>query len=190
MVLVTPKKPDHRSHILDLPSIDNTRACTLTMVDSKMDPSVETCCEDEYLVGSLTASSQTLSWAEEQLQGLLGAPSAGISCDALSMSSLICSASFVCPRCASCTATCIATDCRLFQNAVPAVLVAGHGPFCWGPTAAAAAHNAVILESIARMAHYTVTLGKDAQPIANELRDKHFLRKHGRGAYYGQVKAK
>jgi L-ribulose-5-phosphate 4-epimerase len=84
--------------------------------------------------------------------------------------------------------------CRLFQqldpNAVPAVLVAGHGPFCWGPTAAAAAHNAVILESIARMAYYTVTLGKDAQPITNELRDKHFLRKHGRGAYYGQVKDK
>ena len=84
--------------------------------------------------------------------------------------------------------------CRLFQqldpNGVPAVLVAGHGPFCWGPTAAAAAHNAVILESIARMAYYSVTLGKDAQPITSELRDKHFLRKHGRGAYYGQVKAK
>lgn len=84
--------------------------------------------------------------------------------------------------------------CRLFQqldpNAVPAVLVAGHGPFCWGPTVAAAAHNAVILELIARMAYYTVTLGKDAQPITSELRDKHFLRKHGRGAYYGQVKAK
>lgn len=84
--------------------------------------------------------------------------------------------------------------CRLFQqldpNAVPAALVAGHGPFCWGPTAAAAAHNAVILEAIARMAYYTVTLGNDAQPISSELHDKHFLRKHGRGAYYGQVKAK
>jgi L-ribulose-5-phosphate 4-epimerase len=84
--------------------------------------------------------------------------------------------------------------CRLFQQldpiAVPGVLVAGHGPFCWGPTVVAAAHNAVILESIARMAYYTVTLGKDAQPITSELRDKHFLRKHGRGAYYGQVKAK
>jgi len=68
------------------------------------------------------------------------------------------------------------------------VLVAGHGPFCWGPTATAAAHNAVILESLARMAYYTVTLAKDAQPIAAELHDKHFFRKHGRGAYYGQVK--
>jgi len=82
--------------------------------------------------------------------------------------------------------------CRLFQqldpNAVPGVLVAGHGPFCWGPTVAAAAQNAVILESIARMAYYTLTLAKDAQPIASELHDKHFLRKHGPGAYYGQVK--
>lgn len=84
--------------------------------------------------------------------------------------------------------------CRLFQRldpkAVPAVLVAGHGPFCWGPTASAAAHTAVILESIARMAYYTVTLAKDALPIASELHDKHFLRKHGHGAYYGQVQGK
>ena len=84
--------------------------------------------------------------------------------------------------------------CRLFQNldpnSVPAVLVAGHGPFCWGPTATAAAHNAVILESIARMAYYTVTLAGDVQPIASELRDKHFFRKHGHGSYYGQVKDK
>jgi len=82
--------------------------------------------------------------------------------------------------------------CRLFEqldpNAVPGVLVAGHGPFCWGATATAAAHNAVILESLARMAYYTLTLAKDAQPIATELHDKHFLRKHGPSAYYGQVK--
>ena len=78
--------------------------------------------------------------------------------------------------------------CRRFQqldpDAVPAVLVAGHGPFCWGPTAGAAAHNAVILESVARTAYYTVTLAEGVQPIADELHDKHFLRKHGRGAYY------
>ena len=84
--------------------------------------------------------------------------------------------------------------CHLFQNldpnSVPAVLVAGHGPFCWGPTATAAAHNAVILESIARMAYYTVTLAGDVQPIASELHDKHFFRKHGHGSYYGQVKDK
>jgi L-ribulose-5-phosphate 4-epimerase len=83
--------------------------------------------------------------------------------------------------------------CRYFcdrnPDAVPAVLVAAHGPFCWGPTPAAAAHNAVVLESIAKMAYHTVTLS-DPQPIARELHDKHFLRKHGREAYYGQVKAK
>ena len=83
--------------------------------------------------------------------------------------------------------------CRHFNevdpDAVPAVLVSGHGPFCWGATAAVAAHNAVILESVARMAYYTLTIAPDAQPIASHLRDKHFLRKHGKNAYYGQEKA-
>ena len=83
--------------------------------------------------------------------------------------------------------------CRHFNevdpDAVPAVLVAGHGPFCWGTSAAVAAHNAVILESVARMAYYTLTIAPDAQPIASHLRDKHFLRKHGKNAYYGQEKA-
>lgn len=68
---------------------------------------------------------------------------------------------------------------------VPAVLVASHGPFCWGRTPAEAAHNGVILEEIAHMAYITVTLGRDV-PIPSPLLDKHFLRKHGTGAYYGQ----
>lgn len=68
----------------------------------------------------------------------------------------------------------------------PAVLVAGHAPFCWGPTPAEAAHTAVILEELARMAYYTVTLNTAAQPISPSLHDKHFLRKHGPGSYYGQ----
>jgi len=84
--------------------------------------------------------------------------------------------------------------CRLFRkldsDAVPAVLVASHGPFCWGPTPAAAAHNAVILESLARTAYYTATLAKDCKPISRQLHDKHFLRKHGRNAYYGQEKSR
>ncbi len=84
--------------------------------------------------------------------------------------------------------------CRLFRqldpDAVPAVLVAGHGPFCWGTTAAAAAHHAVILESVARMAYYTRTLAEETSPISRTLHDKHFLRKHGQDAYYGQVKTK
>lgn len=70
--------------------------------------------------------------------------------------------------------------------AVPAVLVANHGPFAWGPDARAAAHNAVILEAVARMAYFALGINRDAQPISNALHNKHFLRKHGAKAYYGQ----
>lgn len=70
--------------------------------------------------------------------------------------------------------------------AVPSVLVAGHAPFCWGPTPGAAAHNAVILEEVAWMAYHTLVINSAAEGLADTLRDKHFLRKHGAGAYYGQ----
>jgi len=69
---------------------------------------------------------------------------------------------------------------------VPAVLVAGHGPFCWGPSAAEAAHNAVILEYVAEMAYYSVTIADAAEELHPAHLDKHFLRKHGVSAYYGQ----
>jgi L-ribulose-5-phosphate 4-epimerase len=82
--------------------------------------------------------------------------------------------------------------CRLFDqlgtDSIPAVLVAGHAPFCWGATPADASHNAVILESVARMAYYTLGIAPKATPLARELHDKHFLRKHGSSAYYGQPK--
>ncbi len=74
----------------------------------------------------------------------------------------------------------------LSADRLPAVLVSGHGPFAWGATASAAAHNAVVLEELARMAFLTVTLNGSVMPIAAALHDKHFLRKHGPGAYYGQ----
>ena len=81
--------------------------------------------------------------------------------------------------------------CRRFDelgtDSIPGVLVAGHAPFCWGETAADAAHNAVILESVARMAYYTIGINSNAPPIARELHDKHYLRKHGSKAYYGQT---
>lgn len=67
-----------------------------------------------------------------------------------------------------------------------AILVAGHGPFCWGTSAADAAHVAVVLEEIARMAYSAMLLNPSVQPISDALRDKHFLRKHGPDAYYGQ----
>lgn len=71
---------------------------------------------------------------------------------------------------------------------VPAVLVANHGPFCWGPDVEAAAHNAVILEAVARMALHTLRINPDANPLGCALHDKHYLRKHGFDAYYGQTK--
>ena len=70
----------------------------------------------------------------------------------------------------------------------PAVLVNGHAPFCWGPSPSEAARTAVILEEIARMAYYTVTLNAAAEPISQKLHDRHFLRKHGPQSYYGQPK--
>lgn len=79
---------------------------------------------------------------------------------------------------------------ELDPESAPAVLVAGHGPFTWGASAADAAHHAVILESIARMAYYTGNLSASASPISNELLSKHFLRKHGNTAYYGQGASK
>ena len=82
--------------------------------------------------------------------------------------------------------------CRAFAgldpDSIPAVLVAGHAPFCWGPSAAEAAHNAVILEYVAKMASHTISIDAESRPLARELHDKHFLRKHGHNAYYGQVK--
>ncbi len=75
-------------------------------------------------------------------------------------------------------------------DVIPAVLVANHGPFAWGKDAATAAHNAVVLESIARMAYFTTTLNQRAAPITSALHDRHFLRKHGRNAYYGQAEEK
>ena len=68
----------------------------------------------------------------------------------------------------------------------PAVLVAGHAPFCWGKTPAEAAHIAVIVEEIAFMASQTLAANPKARPISKHLHDKHFLRKHGPSAYYGQ----
>jgi L-ribulose-5-phosphate 4-epimerase len=68
----------------------------------------------------------------------------------------------------------------------PAVLVRGHAPFCWGQTPAEAAHHADILEQVAAMALQTLAVNPKAAEIPVPLRDRHFLRKHGPGAYYGQ----
>jgi L-ribulose-5-phosphate 4-epimerase len=71
---------------------------------------------------------------------------------------------------------------------VPAVLVRSHASFCWGKTVAQAVECAEVLESVARMARDTVALNPAAEPIPAALLDRHFLRKHGKDAYYGQPK--
>ncbi len=71
--------------------------------------------------------------------------------------------------------------------AVPAVLCKNHGPFTWGKDAKEAVHNAVVLEEVAKMAYRTESINMHAQPAPQELQDKHYYRKHGANAYYGQV---
>lgn len=70
--------------------------------------------------------------------------------------------------------------------AVPAVLVQSHGPFAWGKDAAEAVHNAVVLEEVAAMQFRALLLNPTIQRMQQELLDKHYLRKHGANAYYGQ----
>ncbi len=70
---------------------------------------------------------------------------------------------------------------------MPGVLVNGHGPFTWGKDALEAVHNAVVLEEVAKMAFRTEVLGH-REPVNQYLLDKHYKRKHGKGAYYGQSK--
>jgi len=71
-------------------------------------------------------------------------------------------------------------------NDMPAVLVKNHAPFTWGKTPAEAVHNAVVLEQVAMMAMYSRLLNPGLVTMPGTLLDKHFLRKHGPGAYYGQ----
>ena len=79
-----------------------------------------------------------------------------------------------------------------FQNrnidpvAVPAVICHSHGPFTWGKDAAQAVYHAVVLEEVAKMALFTLQIDPAAAPAPQSMQDKHYLRKHGHNAYYGQ----
>ena len=73
-------------------------------------------------------------------------------------------------------------------EAVPAVLCKNHGPFTWGKDAHEAVHNAVVLEEVAKMATRCEQINPDVKPAPQELQDKHYYRKHGANAYYGQIK--
>ena len=70
----------------------------------------------------------------------------------------------------------------------PAVLVKNHGPFAWGKDSTDAVHNAVVLEEVAKMAYRARLINPEVQPAPQELQDKHYMRKHGPNAYYGQKK--
>jgi len=83
---------------------------------------------------------------------------------------------------------------RRFENLdpreIPGVLVAGHAPFVWGPGPDEAAHTAVVVEELAHLAFVTLAVNPEALAISNTMKDKHFLRKHGAAAYYGQPSEK
>ena len=82
----------------------------------------------------------------------------------------------------------IETFANLDASAVPACLVYSHGPFAWGKDPMDAVHNAVVLEEVAFMAWHSLSLSPSLPPMQQELLDKHYLRKHGANAYYGQTK--
>ena len=69
---------------------------------------------------------------------------------------------------------------------IPGILVIQHGPFTWGKNASEAVYNAVVLEEIAKLSYLSVTLNNNIKPIPQYILDKHFYRKHGNNAYYGQ----
>jgi L-ribulose-5-phosphate 4-epimerase len=74
----------------------------------------------------------------------------------------------------------------LSPEEVEMVLVACHGPFTWGKDPAKAVYNSIVLEEIAKMAYLTLQINPSTPPIKKSLTDKHYFRKHGKDAYYGQ----
>ena len=80
----------------------------------------------------------------------------------------------------------VIVECCGDYDKIPAVLVANHGPFAWGKDCMEAVHNAVVLEEVAKMAYRARLINPEIQPAPQELQDKHYLRKHGPNAYYGQ----
>jgi L-ribulose-5-phosphate 4-epimerase len=79
---------------------------------------------------------------------------------------------------------------KIDPMSIPAVIVANHGPFAWAASPRKASENAWMLEAAARLAYFTVTINPSARNIDKTLHDKHFLRKHGKNAYYGQPGSK
>lgn len=82
----------------------------------------------------------------------------------------------------------VETFANINADDMPAVLVNSHGPFTWGTDGNNAVHNAVVLEELAFMAWHNIVMNKEIEPMQKDLLDKHYLRKHGENAYYGQGK--
>jgi L-ribulose-5-phosphate 4-epimerase len=82
----------------------------------------------------------------------------------------------------------VETFAKLDPVATPGVLVVNHAPFCWGANAAEAVRNAIVLEEVAKMAFGALQLNPEMKPISQYIQDKHYYRKHGPNAYYGQKK--
>ena len=80
----------------------------------------------------------------------------------------------------------VIVECCRTPDDIPAALVASHGPFTWGTDPMEAVHNAVVLEEVACMAWHTIAAAPGIPNLAQPLLDKHYLRKHGKDAYYGQ----
>ena len=80
----------------------------------------------------------------------------------------------------------IETFKEMNPNFVPGVLCINHGPFTWGKDAMEAVHNAVVLEEVAKMAFQTEQINSHVNPAPDTIKEKHFMRKHGKNAYYGQ----
>ena len=78
------------------------------------------------------------------------------------------------------------TNNHISPMSMPGILCSNHGPFTWGKDAFEAVHNAVVLEEVAKMACYSELINPNVQPAPKAIADKHYLRKHGKNAYYGQ----
>ena len=79
------------------------------------------------------------------------------------------------------------TERNIDELSVPGIIIASHGPFAWGETASKAVLNAVVLEEVAKMASCTESINKSSSKAPQSMQDKHFMRKHGPNAYYGQT---
>jgi L-ribulose-5-phosphate 4-epimerase len=134
-----------------------------------------------------THSTYATAWAQAQREiPLLGTTHADLTAEPIPLTRAL-TEEEVAHDYEGATGTAIAELVGARSDHLPCVLVRGHGPFCWGRDATEAVQNAVTLEEVARLALLSVALNPDSAPLDALLRDKHFQRKHGAGAYYGQA---